>query len=280
VKVWIDGEAVALEAARISPLDHGLTVGDGVFETLRAYAGVPFAWTRHYERLSASAAALGIRVPDSAELQHAAVAVLEANGLAGSDARVRITVTGGEGPPGSTAAFGRPVTFVVATAFEPDDNAVDVVVVPWTRNPHDALAGLKTISYGGNVRALAYARERGAGEAIFLDTTGHVCEASGSNVFVVQGGVLRTPPAESGCLRGVTRALLMELAPEVGIAAEEAPLSIDDLLGAQEAFLSSSTREVQPVAHVDGRALPPGPGPVAQKLSAAFADLVARHPDP
>jgi branched-chain amino acid aminotransferase len=278
--VWLDGSIVDLDAARISPLDHGLTVGDGVFETLRVYEGVPFAWTRHYQRLRASAAGLAIEVPTLAVLRAATDELLAAEGLAGGTARVRITVTAGEGPPGSAAANGTPVTFVVATPFEPASDRIDVVVVPWTRNPNDPLAGLKTVSYGGNVRALAYANERGAGEALFRSTSGFLCEATGSNLFVVRDGALVTPPVESGCLQGITRALLLELAHTIAVPTQETDVSLEHLMAANEAFLSSTIREVQPIAHVDGVALPPGPGPVSTKLADAFADLVARDPDP
>jgi branched-chain amino acid aminotransferase len=280
VNVWLDGRILELEEARISPLDHGLTVGDGVFETMRIYDGVPFAWTRHYERLCASAAGLAIEVPTATALRAACDELLDATGLAGGAARVRVTVTAGEGPPGSGAAHGAPVTFLVATPFEAPSERVDVVVVPWTRNPDDALAGLKTVSYGGNVRALAYAKQQGAGEALFRSTSGFLCEATGSNLFLVRGGALLTPPAESGCLRGVTRALLLELAGAIGVEARETDVSLEHLMEADEAFLSSTIREVQPIAHVDGVALAPGPGPVSAKLADAFADMVARDLDP
>lgn len=276
--IWLDGDLIDSAEARISPLDRGLTVGDGVFETLRVYGGVPFAWRRHLARLSASATGLGLDLPEVAVLHRAADAVLRANRL--DEARLRITVTGGEGPPGTSRAGSRPTVFVVAMPFEPWSTCVDVVIVPWSRNEGGAVAGLKTISYAENVRALAYAEQHGAGEAIFPNTRGNLCEATGSNLFVVQDGVLRTPPASAGCLLGVTRALILEVCPAAGVAAEEADLTSDDLSGAQEAFLSSTTREAQPIAHVDGHALPSAPGPVSTAVASAFRDLVARDLDP
>lgn len=274
--VWIDGELVPIEQARVSPLDHGLTVGDGVFETLRVYAGTPFAWRRHLERLRASAGALGLPVPDAGELRLAADAVLRANQLA--EARLRITVTGGPAPPGSSRARGAgPTAFVVATPMTPPEPTADVVIAPWTRNEHGALAGLKTISYAANVRALAYAEELGAQEAVFANTAGNLCEATGSNVFLVLDGVLVTPPPSAGCLQGVTRALIIELCEGT---CEERDVPIDALRRADEAFLSSTTREVQPIAHVDGVALAGAPGPVATRLAQAFSELVARDLDP
>jgi branched-chain amino acid aminotransferase len=276
--VWLDGALVAVEDARISPFDHGLLVGDGVFETLRVYGGVPFAWHRHYERLVHSATGLGLHAPDSATLRSAADAVLTANGVA--EARLRITVTGGPSPLGSERGNARPTVVVAASearAWAPSER---VVTVPWPRNERGATAGLKTISYAENVRALAYAHDHDATEAIFLNTRGELCEATGSNVFTVAEGVVRTPPGDSGCLLGVTRALVIELCGELGIAADEPALPADAVATADEAFLTSSTREVQAISGVDGVTLPAAPGPVSRRLAAAFTDLVARDSDP
>ena len=280
MRIWLDGEVMPIDAARISPLDRGLTVGDGVFETLRVYAGRPFAWRRHHARLRASADGLGLSVPDADVLLEGVRAVLEANGLIDSDARVRVTVTGGAGPPGSSRAGATPIAFVVAVPFRPVARTAEVVIAPWTRNEHGATAGLKTISYAANVRALAYAEAHGASEALFANTAGNLCEATGSNVFVALDGELRTPPASAGCLLGVTRALLLQLAAEVGMAAREVDVPMEQLGRAEEAFLTSTTREVQPIASIDGRSLPQAPGPIARRLADAFSALVARDVDP
>jgi branched-chain amino acid aminotransferase len=275
---WIDGEMVPVAEAKVSVMDHGLVVGDGVFETLRVYGGVPFAWSRHLARLRASADGLGLRLPDVSSLHAAADAVLEANGL--TEARLRITVTGGVAPPGSGRANATPTTFMLASPIDPATPDVDVVIVPWTRNENGALAGLKTISYASNVRALAFAHERGAGEAIFPNTKGNLCEATGSNVFLVPDAELITPPATAGCLLGVTRALVLELAHRSGIEAVERDVAVGALAEADEAFLSSTTREVQPIARVDGTPMRKVGGPVSSRLAAAFRDLVAHDLDP
>jgi branched-chain amino acid aminotransferase len=275
---WLDGDLLSLADARVSVLDHGLVVGDGVFETLRVYRGEPFAWTRHLARLNASARGLGLALPDAHDLRRAAEAVIAANEL--NEARLRITVTGGIAPPGSGRGEAAPTTFLLAFPIEPGAPTVDVVLAPWSRNENGALAGLKTISYAANVRALAYAKERGAGEAIFTNTRGNVCEATGSNVFVVRDGALVTPPASAGCLLGVTRALVLELAGQNGLPAEERDLAVDELFDSDEAFLSSTTREVQPIAHVDGRPQATVRGPISTQLADAFRDLVARNLDP
>jgi branched-chain amino acid aminotransferase len=275
---WIDGRLVATAEAKVSVLDHGLVVGDGVFETLRVYRGVPFAWTRHLARLRASCDGLGLELPDATALREAADAVLRANELA--EARLRITVTGGVAPPGSGRGDGPPSAFILAFPIELAAPSVDVVIAPWTRNEHGALVGLKTISYAANVRALAYAREKGAGEAVFANTKGDLCEATGSNVFLVRDGALTTPPPSAGCLSGVTRALLLELSMQMGIPAEEHDVPVGALAQSDEAFLSSTTREVQPIAAVDGTRLRSVGGPVSERLAAAFRDLVARDLDP
>jgi branched-chain amino acid aminotransferase len=278
MKLWLNGRLDDLEALRISPLDHGLLVGDGVFETLRVYDGVPFAWRRHHERLVFSAHGIGLGVPDSETLRAAAAAVIEANDL--REGRLRITVTGGESPLGSERGDADATVIVAASELTPPAPHADVVTVPWSRNERSAIAGLKTISYAENVRALAYAREHGAIEAVFPNSVGDLCEATGSNVFLVFQNVLHTPPGEAGCLLGVTRALILELAAELGMPIEEVALPLDALHRCDEAFLSSTTREVQAIAHVDGQPLPAVGGPITTSLAAAFTDLVARDVDP
>ena len=270
---WVDGALVDVGTATVSAFDHGLTVGDGVFETLRVYDGTPFALRRHLDRLATSAAGLGLAAPDRAVVTGAVADVLEAAGL--PDARLRITLTGGPAPLGSGRGSGGPTLIVAVAALEPFPPTADVVVVPWPRNERGALSGLKTTSYGENVVALARAAASGAGEAIFGNTVGHLCEGTGTNVFVGVGGRLVTPPLSSGCLAGVTRTVVLEV-----VEVEEADLPLDALAGADEAFLTSTTREVQPILRVDGNALPAAPGPLTASAAAAFADLLRRDLDP
>jgi branched-chain amino acid aminotransferase len=271
--VWFDGQLVDDAVVRVSPFDHGLLTGDGVFETLKVYGGTPFAARRHLERLASSAKGMGLTAPAPDVLRAAMAAVVEANALA--EGRLRITVTGGPSPLGSDRGTTGPTVIVAGAPLTEWPSTTDVVVVPWPRNERGALAGLKTISYGENVVALAYAKERGAGEAIFANLAGHLCEGTGSNVFVGTGGRLVTPPLSSGCLAGVTRACLLEVADAV-----EEDLPVAALAAADEAFLTSSTREVQPIRAVDGRPLRAGPGPLTTAAAAAFAALVARDLDP
>jgi branched-chain amino acid aminotransferase len=278
--VWVDGSLFDEHEARISPFDHGLMTGDGVFETLRVYRGEPYCWRRHYERLARSASGMGLAIPPSEALRRAALDVIDANGL--TDARLRITLTGGPSPLGSERGRVTPTLILAASELPPPgpSTPVEVVTVPWPRNERGALSGLKTISYGENVRALAVAKETGAGEAIFANTRGELCEGTGTNVFVVTAGVLRTPPEESGCLMGVTRALILDLADRLTIEASEVTLPLTAVATADEAFLSSSTRELQAIAAVDGNPLPVAPGPVTTLLADAFRRMVAEELDP
>ena len=271
--VWVDGDLLPLDRARVSPLDHAVLTGDGVFETLRVYRGVPFAVRRHLDRLARSAAGLRLPPPERDLLRAVIDEVVAANGLV--DGRLRITVTGGAGSLGSDRAAVRPTVIVAAAPPTAWPATTEVVVVPWPRNERGPLAGLKTVSYAENVVALAHARDRGAGEAVFGNLAGNLCEGTGTNVFVVVGGRLLTPPLTSGCLAGVTRELLLEL-----VEAAEEDLPLGALATAEEAFLTSSTREVQPIRAVDGTPLPAAPGPLSQAAATALADLVARDLDP
>ncbi|MGD9484228.1 aminodeoxychorismate lyase [Streptomyces sp. TRM70308] len=271
--IWLDGELREAATARVSVFDHGLTVGDGVFETVKAVAGRPFALTRHLERLAASARGLGLPEPDADEVRRACSAVLEANPV--ELGRLRITYTGGPSPLGSDRGEAGP-TLVVAVgsvARRPDSTAV--VTVPWTRNERGVLAGLKTTSYAENVVALAQARGRGASEALFGNSRGRLCEGTGSNVFVVLDGELHTPPPASGCLAGITRALVVRWS-----GARETDLPMDVLDRAEEIFLTSSLRDVQAVRRVDGRDLPAAPGPVTAAAMRTFAERSAEDLDP
>ena len=271
--VWLDGRLVPAEAARVSVFDHALLTGDGVFETLRVYGGTPFAVRRHLDRLARSCAGMDLAGPDPDRLRAALAEVVTANGIV--DGRLRITVTGGPAPLGSERGAEGPTTIVAGGPLTRWPATVDVAVVPWPRNERGALAGLKTVSYGENVRALAYARERGAEEAVFGNTVGRLCEGTGSNVFLAVAGRLVTPPETAGCLAGVTRALLLEAG-----GAEEDDVPLAALHDTDEAFLTSSTREVQPIASVDGRPLPAAPGPLTQRAVDTFAAVLRRTMDP
>ncbi len=280
--VWLGDRLVDPATASVHWSDHGLTVGDGVFETLKVLDGTPFAATRHLARLARSAAGLGLGLPDAALLQDALEAV--ARGIGAPGGRLRITVTGGPGPMGSSRGTEGPTLLVVGQpvdlAAPPFAGPTDVATVPFTRNPGAATAGLKTTSYADNVVALARAEAAGASEALFASTDGHLCEGTGSNVFVAVAGVLCTPPTSSGCLAGITRELVLEALAAAGTPAVERDLPMSVLGTTDEMFLTSTTRDVQAVRSVDGRALPACPGPLTRAAAAAFRAAYADHLDP
>jgi branched-chain amino acid aminotransferase len=273
VKVWLDGSVLDADDARISVRDHGLTVGDGVFETMKVVDGVPFALTRHLTRLHESAARLGLAVPDDADLRKAADELLAAHD-SGEVGRLRITLTGGDGPPGTERGTAAPTVLLVAGPGSHWPGSAALATVPWARNERSAVAGAKTTSYAENVVALAYAKRRGAAEALFLDTRDHLCEGTGSNIFLVLDGQLLTPALSTGCLAGVTRALVVEWS-----GAAEAELDVSVLDTATEVFITSSTRDVQAVHAVDSRTYAVD-GPVTAAAVAAFAERSGADLDP
>jgi branched-chain amino acid aminotransferase len=276
--VWLDGDLLEPTDARVTVFDHGLTVGDGVFETMRTAPEpggdrwVPFAAGRHLRRLRRSLAGLGLELDrGDGELRDAMQAIADRLGGPG---RIRLTVTGGAGPLGSGRSAAPLTVFVAGSEIDGWPQTGACVTVPWRRNEYSAVAGLKTTSYAENVVALLRAKEEGADEALFANTAGDLCEGTGSNVFVVLDGALRTPPLSSGCLAGVTRELVCEL---VDVVEEDLPLSSLDV--AAEVFLTSSTRDVQGQHRVDGRTFD-APGPITREAAVAFAALVARDVDP
>jgi branched-chain amino acid aminotransferase len=275
MRAWIDGDLLADPTqGAISVTDHGFTVGDGVFEAVKTLHGVPFALGRHLTRLERSASGLGLPAPDLDAVRRGVGAVLDG---AQDDpiGRLRITWTAGPHPMGSGRGGG-PATLVVAySAIEHAARATSVVTVPWTRNENGATAGLKTTSYADNVIALAHARQRGGTEAIFANTAGHLCEGTGSNVFYVVDDELRTPSLASGCLAGISRELVLEW---TGALEVDAPLA-EVLAGASEAFLVSTTRDVQAIARWDDRDLP-APGPVTQRCAETWAAREAETMEP
>ncbi len=273
MRAWINGRLLEDATAPAVPVsDHGLTVGDGVFESVKVVSGQPFALTRHLDRLARSASGLGLPALDPDQVRRGVAAVLGGPGLALG--RLRITYTGGVAPLGSSRGDSPPTLVVVADALHARPAAAAIVTVPWPRNERGALAGLKTTSYAENVVALGYAAERGGNEAIFANTAGNLCEGTGSNVFYVVDGELRTPTLASGCLAGVTRALLLEW-----YGGREVDEPVEVLTRAQEIFLVSTTRDVQPVVRCDGRELA-APGPVTAACMKVWAEREPQDVDP
>lgn len=275
MKAWLNGGIIDLDVPAIGLLDHGFTVGDGVFETLRtAPTGEAFALTRHVARLQRSATGLGLAEPDGDQVRVAVRSVLAANrDVDTTHGRIRITYTSGPGPLGSERGPGPETLAVTVQPGQPWPATTTVAVAPWPRNERSPLTGLKTTSYADNAVALAWAKRSGFSEAVLGNLSGDLCEGTGSNVFVVMGDQVFTPPLESGCLAGITRQLVIEWG-----AVTEGDLPLQILDTADEVFITSSTRDVHPVVAIGDRHLPAGP--VTQRLREMFAEVSASDIDP
>jgi len=276
-RVWVNGRPTRTDEPAVAALDHGVTVGDGAFETAKVDQGRVFAATRHARRLDRTLAGLGLPAADHDYLAEGVAAVL-GSGPRIEFGRLRYSVTGGAGPLGSDRADS-PLTYIVTAGEQPRPPAsASLAVVPWVRNERSAVAGLKTTSYAENVVALAYAKERGAIEAVFANTRGELCECTGSNIFVVRDGVILTPPLDSGCLAGITRAVTIEWCREEGMEVREEAMPIEVLAEADEVFITSSTKDVLAIHAVDDRAM--APGPVTACAAEVFAKVSADRVDP
>lgn len=270
--IFLNGRLLRPEDARLDPADRGLLLGDGVFETLRSYRGqVPWL-DRHLARLAAGAATLGIPLP-AVDLAQAVAQTLAANGLATDGAALRITLTRGPGPRGLLPPVTpAPTLLIVAQALsEAPDSGARAILATARRNEHSPLANLKSLNYLDNVLARREAAAGGADDALLLNTAGRLASASAANLFVVRQRTLITPPPTEGILPGVTRAAILEIAPDLGASAVEAPLEPAILGEAQEAFLTNSLIEVRPLIAVDGRPIGDGTlGPLTRRLRDAY----------
>lgn len=287
VIVWGDGRIVDADAPLLSATDHGVTVGDGVFETLAVKEGTPFALTRHIARLGYSAQRLGMDLPDEEFLRTGVNAVL-ARARAGRRptilTRLRLTMVSGPGPMSSIRGPG-PGSLIVVGSDAPAPGRCSAVRAPWVRNERSAIAGIKSTSYAENVVMAQFAASKGADEAIVANTHGHLCEGTATNIFIEMDGEVLTPPLASGCLAGITRGLALEWGARSGIpirAADvgELTMGVLDEVRAGRAFASvaSSTRGVQPLHSLDGVAL--DRGPLLAKLARVYDDFAQAYPDP
>ncbi|MGA4992985.1 aminotransferase class IV [Nonomuraea bangladeshensis] len=274
IPVWVNGELIDPAQATVSVFDHGLMVGDGVFETIKLVHGRSFALTRHLDRLRLSAQRMDLPEPDVAAIADGIGRLLE-HAPDWALGRIRVTYTSGPGPLGSDRGNEGTTTVVIVDEQKPFPATANVTVVPWPRNERGALSGVKSTSYGDNAKALLYAKKRGGGEAVFGNLAGNLCEGTGSNVFLVLDGRLVTPTLEAGCLAGVTRGLVLEW-----FGGEETDVPLSALYEAEEAFLTSTTRDVQPIRLVDDTELPIAPGPITSKAMRVFAERSASDLDP
>ncbi len=266
--VYLDGAFVPAAEAFVSAEDAGLLFGRGVYETFRARRGAVYWLDRHVARLTTGAEVLGIALP--AALRDLAAIVRELVGRCGlDDARVRLTLTAG--PPGGRPSLliqARPATDYPASLYE---KGMAAVVASVRRNDTSPLSRVKSLNCLDNVMSREQAQAGGAGTALLLNTRGLLAEASTASLFIMRGGTLLTPPLDDGALPGVTRGAVLDLAAAAGMDAREVSLALDDLLGADEAFLTGAVMGVMPLASVDGRAIGGGrPGEATLRVRAAY----------
>jgi len=282
-QMYVAGRFVDAEDATVSALDAGLLLGAGLFETLRIYGGRPFRLGAHLARLRESGEFLRIFVGESdASFAEIIDHLVEVNAV--PDARVRITATRGplaaeleddSAPPATLIVSAGPMTPYPAQAYE---RGVTVVVSRLRANETDPTTFHKTTGYMKNLLALRDAHRARATESLLFNTKGRLAEGAISNVFVVTGGRLLTPPVEEGLLPGITRAAVLELAAAVGVPAEQRPLSAREVLDADEVFLTNSIMEILPVGRIEKKEIGDGrPGPVTRKLAEAYKALVTRE---
>jgi branched-chain amino acid aminotransferase len=278
--VWVNGNATHPDAPAISALDRGFTRADGVFETMRVYTGRIFELARHLERLERSGRAIGLDIPSEVPtLVHRAVA--EAAFLGFNELALRLTVTRGVSlTPGLFTPAERATVAVTLHELplgptRVSDKSTALHVASQPRNERAFTAGAKTLAYAESIAAILEATAAGADDAVFLDTRGFVSEGTTANIFFVRNETLMTPALSCGVLEGVTRAVVLELAREVGIATIEGEFDLNELLAAEEVFITSSLREILPVSRIGRTAMvATGTGPTTARLITAFADYV------
>ena len=281
MKVWIDGELIDKEDAKISVFDHCLLYGDGVFEGIRIYNGTIFQCQAHVDRLFASADTVRLDIGMSKqEVTQAMYETLRANEI--KDGYIRLVVTRGPGTLGlSPLRCPKSCMFIIAdqiALYPPEmyENGLEVIIAKRRRISADMLPpAVKSCNYLNNILANLEAADAGAGEAIMLNAEGNVAEATGDNIFVVTGGKVFTPPTDAGILIGVTRGVVLRLCGELGIPCEETHLTVDDLAAADEIFLTGTAAEVIAVTKLDGKTVGSGKaGAVTTKLLAAFREFI------
>jgi len=276
--VYLNGALLPRSQAKISPFDLGFLYGYGLFETMRAYSGRIFRLERHLERLSTSAKLLGLPL-NAFVIEKACYDTLQANNL--KDARIRLTVSIGEGEAvPDLPKHPKPTVLVIATSYTPPSaetyrNGYKALVSALRQNSQSPLSHLKSANYLNNVLARREAKAAGADEAILLNEQGFLCEGSTSNIFLVSKRNLITPNRESGCLPGITRQVVIERASEQGISVSEREVRLEELLQAEESFLTSSLIELVPLAAVNGKSI--GRGKVTGRLMQAYKETVAKE---
>ncbi|MEM6692652.1 MAG: branched-chain-amino-acid transaminase [Planctomycetota bacterium] len=282
-QIYINGKYFSREDAKISVYDHGLLYGDGVFEGMRIYGGKVFRLHDHLVRLYESAAAIALQLPlDIDTLSQHTNECVDRNGL--EDGYIRLVVTRGSGALGlDPYRCQDPQVIIIADKIslypqEYYDNGLELVTASTIRNHPAALSPrIKSLNYLNNIMAKIEGLKAGCEETLMLNLEGKVAECTGDNVFIVQSGVLKTPPIDAGILDGITRRTVIELASEAGITVEETNFTRHDIFIADECFLTGSAAEVVPVVKLDDRVIGGGrPGPITKQLNASFREFVRK----
>ncbi|MDN3511388.1 MAG: branched-chain-amino-acid transaminase [Candidatus Jettenia sp.] len=280
LKIYINGQILPQEDAKISVFDHGLLYGDGVFEGIRAYNGKIFTLNQHLDRLYDSATTISLKIPlTKDEMAHAIKKTMEANNL--TDSYIRLVVTRGVGKLGlDPNKCATPQVIIITDTIELYsktlyEKGLDIVTVTTIRNHFSALdPKIKSLNYLNNILAKLESIQAGAGEALMLNKDGYVAECAGDNIFIVKNNTLLTPPESAGILIGITRNIVMELATEIGIQVKEELMTRYDLYIADECFLTGTAAEIIPVVRIDGRIIGTGkPGKVTLSLLKKYQDL-------
>lgn len=272
-KLWCNGMWLDALDFTAAPTDRGLMHGLGLFETILAVEGRPVFADRHLARLRESCTRLGWH-PMIPDLEAVMAELIEVNKLAHGRARIRLAISGGSGLVHDPALGPDHVLWITAVpAAEPPDFTT-ANRSPWQRNERSSLSGLKCASYAENLLALQHAARHGFEETLFLNTAGKVCEGATSNVFLVREGTVITPSLESGCLPGITRAVTLELASQLGLSCEQRDVESAELDSADELFLTSSIRGIMGLSRFEDRML--APGPVTRRLREAWNSAIRR----
>jgi branched-chain amino acid aminotransferase len=266
-----NGQVLPVEQARLSPGQAGLLNGWGLFTTLRVYHGEPFAFERHWRRLEKDAGRTRLPFPfDPAQVRASLVELIGRNEVREGTARIYV-VYNKVGFWQSNESLPQ-VDLLLCTAGLPSyREPMRLCIVEQARHAASPLAGVKATSWLPNVWLLQGAQQRGFDEALLLNERGEVAECTSANIFCVRGARIFTPPLSSGCLEGVTRGILLEIAPQAGFPISEQALRPEDLYDASEVFVTSTNRSLLAVGELEGRSLSLAPGPVTQQLEAVFA---------